>query len=109
MKTRRLLADLTHAGTSLTDKQSALLADQTGADYVITGLIHDFGAVRWQYWTTALALHGATELLIVGFASGWNPVIVIPALALDIATDVPIWYGGAANFGMGLSTCAYPS
>jgi hypothetical protein len=98
-ETRRLLADLTLAGTSLTDEQSALLADQTGADYVITGLIHDYGAVRWQYWTTALALHAATELLIVGFASGWNPAIVVPALALDIATDVPIWYGGAQILG----------
>jgi hypothetical protein len=66
---------------------------------VITGLIHDYGKVRWQYWATGLAIHATTELLIVGFASGWNPAIVVPFIFLDVATDVPIWYGGGYVFG----------
>jgi len=96
---RRLLADLAPAGMPLSDEQALALAYQTGADYVITGLIHDYGAVRWQYWTTGLAVHATAELLIVGFASGWNPAIVAPALLIDLATDVPIWYGGAEILG----------
>lgn len=59
---RRLLADIAPAGMPLSDKQALALAYQTGADYVITGLIHDYGAVRWQYWTTALAVHATAEL-----------------------------------------------
>jgi hypothetical protein len=38
-------------------------------------------------------------LLVIGVASGWNPIIVVPAYFLDVVTDVPIWYGGADVFG----------
>lgn len=98
-ETRRLLADIAPAGTPLTEEQVQHLGEQTGADHVVTGLIHDYGAVRWQYWVTGLTLHAATEALIIGFASGWNPAIVVPAVLIDIATDIPIWYGGAEIFG----------
>lgn len=98
-ETRRMLADLAPAGIPLTAEQIDALASQTGADVVVTGLIHDYGKVRWQYWVTGLAIHATTELLIVGFASGWNPAIVVPFFFLDVATDVPIWYGGGYVFG----------
>jgi hypothetical protein len=98
-ETRRLLADLAPAGVPLSDDQVRALADQTGADVVISGLIHDYGAVRWQYWAAGLAIHSTTELLVIGVASGWNPIIVVPAYFLDVVTDVPIWYGGADVFG----------
>jgi hypothetical protein len=77
-ETRRMLADIAPAGTPLTAEQIDALASQSGADVVITGLIHDYGKVRWQYWVTGLAFHATTELLVVGFASGWNPAIVVP-------------------------------
>jgi len=98
-ETRRMLADIAPAGTPLTAEQIDALASQSGADVVITGLIHDYGKVRWQYWVTGLAFHATTELLVVGFASGWNPAIVVPFFFFDVATDVPIWYGGAYVFG----------
>jgi len=98
-ETRRMLADLVPAGVPLTAEQIDALASQSGADVVITGLIHDYGKVRWQYWASGLAIHATTELLIVGFASGWNPAIVVPFFFLDVATDVPIWYGGGYVFG----------
>jgi hypothetical protein len=98
-ETRRMLADLAPAGTPLTAEQIDALASQSGTDVVITGLIHDYGQVRWQYWVTGLAIHATTELLLVGFASGWNPAIVVPFFFLDVATDVPIWYGGGYVFG----------
>ena len=77
-ETRRMLTDLVPAGVPLTAEQIDALASQSGADVVITGLIHDYGKVRWQYWASGLAIHATTELLIVGFASGWNPAIVVP-------------------------------
>ena len=98
-ETRRMLADVAPTGTVLTAEQLQSLAAQSGADIVITGLIHDYGRVRWQYWVTGLAVHATTELLLVGFASGWNPAIVVPFFFLDVATDLPIWYGGAYVFG----------
>ena len=98
-ETRRMVADLTSAGTVLTAEQLQTLAAQSGADIVFTGVIHDYGRVRWQYWVTGLAVHATTELLVVGFASGWNPAIVVPFFFLDVATDLPIWYGGAYVFG----------
>ena len=98
-ETRRMLADLVPAGVPLTAEQVDALASQSGADVVITGLIHDYGKVRWQYWVTGLAIHATTELVLVGFASGWNPAIVVPFFFLDVATDVPIWYGGGYVFG----------
>ena len=98
-ETRRRLADLAPTGVPLTAEQVDALASQSGADVVITGLIHDYGQVRWQYWVTGLAIHATTELVLVGFASGWNPAIVVPFFFFDVATDVPIWYGGAYVFG----------
>ena len=77
-----MLADLAPAGIPLTADQVDALASQIGADVVITGLIHDYGKVRWQYWVTGLAVYSTTELLIVGFASGWNPAIVVPFFSL---------------------------
>jgi hypothetical protein len=98
-ETRRMLADLVPAGTVLTPAQLQTLAAQSGADIVLAGLIHDYGRVRWQYWVTGLAVHATTELLLVGLASGWNPAVVVPFFFLDVATDLPIWYGGAYVFG----------
>jgi hypothetical protein len=96
-ETRRRLADLAPTGAPLTAEQVDALASQSGADVVITGLIHDY--VRWQYWVTGLAIHATTELVLVGFARGWNPAIVVPFFFFDVATDMPIWYGGAYVFG----------
>ena len=58
-ETRRMLADLAPAGIPLTAEQIDALASQSGADVVITGLIHDYGKVRWQYWVTGWVAHVA--------------------------------------------------
>lgn len=68
-------------------------------DLLISGRILDYGAVRWQYWAAGLALHATAELVAVGLASAWNPLAVAGYLAYDLATDVPLWYGGAQVLG----------
>jgi hypothetical protein len=98
-ETRRLLADIASAGTPLTEAQIQTLGQQTGADHVVTGLIHDYGKVRWQYWLAGWVAHVVVATTIVGFATGWNPAAIGAYLAIDATTDFPIWYGGAEIFG----------
>jgi len=98
-ETRRMMADLAPAGTPLTAEQVDALALQSGADVVVTGLIHDYGQVRWQYWATGWLTHTTIELTIVGFASAWHPAAIGAYLAFDTITDFPLWYGGAQVFG----------
>jgi hypothetical protein len=98
-ETRRLLADITSAGTPLPDAQLQALGQQTGADLVVTGLIHDYGKVRWQYWITGWLIHMTVEVTIVGLATAWNPAAIGAFLAVDATTDFPLWYGGAEMFG----------
>ncbi len=101
-ETRRMLADLAPPGTRLTDEQARTLGDQAGADIVITGLIHDYGVVRWQYWVTGWLTHVSIWTTVVGVASAWNPAAIGAFLAFDATTDFPIWYGGAEIFGWAL-------
>jgi hypothetical protein len=98
-ETRRLLADISPAHKPLTEAQIQTLGQQTGADQVVTGLIHDYGKVRWQYWVTGWLAHVAVATTIVGFATGWNPAAIGAYLAVDATTDLPLWWGGAEIFG----------
>ncbi len=97
---RKLQADLVMPHTPLTDAQISELGRRSGADIVITGLIHDYGAVRWQYWVAGWLAHVAVATSIVGAATGWNPAAIGIYLAVDGATDFPLWWGGASVFGV---------
>jgi hypothetical protein len=98
-ETRRMMADLAPTGTPLTADQVDALAAQSGADIAMTGLIHDYGRVRWQYWVTGWLTHTTVEMTIVGFATAWHPAAIGAFLAFDTITDFPLWYGGAQVFG----------
>lgn len=98
-ETRRLLADIAAPDQRLTDAQIQTLGRQTGADHVVTGLIHDYGRVRWQYWVTGWLSHVAVATTVVGFATGWSAAAIGAYLAIDATTDFPLWYGGAEIFG----------
>lgn len=89
-KTRRVLADIRSAGRPLTEAQIELLGQQTGADHVVTGLIHDYGKVRWQYWVTGWLAHVAVATTIVGIATAWNPAAIGANLEVDATTDFPL-------------------
>ena len=98
-ETRRLLADIASAEKPLTEAQIQAFGRQTGADHVLTGIIHDYGKVRWQYWVAGWLAHVAVATTIVGVATGWNPAAIGAYLAIDATTDFPLWYGGAEIFG----------
>src|SRR5262245_20966074 len=80
-ETRRMLADIVTAGKPLTEVQIQALGQQTGADLMVTGVIHDYGAVRWQYWVTGWLAHVAVATTIVGLATAWNPAAIGAYLA----------------------------
>ncbi len=96
---RRHHADLAPPHTPLTDAQIIELGRRSGADLVITGLIHDYGAVRWQYWVAGWLAHVSVATTIVGAATAWNPAAMGTYLVIDAATDFPIWWGGGSVFG----------
>jgi hypothetical protein len=98
-ETRRMLADIGDPEKPMTEDQIRALGQTTGADVVVTGLIHDYGRVRWQYWVTGWLLHVSIWTTVVGAATSWNPAAVGAYLAVDATTDLPIWYGGAKIFG----------
>lgn len=98
-KTRRILADLAPSGRPFTEAQAQALGHQTGADVVLTGRIHDFGYVRWQYWVTGWVVHASTWTTVIGLSTAWNPVAIGAYLAFDATTDFPLWWGGAQVFG----------
>lgn len=101
-ETRRLVGNLGVRRERLTEAQLRALADESGADIIVIGRLPDYGAVRWQYWVGGWAMTATAHLMIVGFASGWNPAVVGSFMALDLSTDLPFWWGGAYAFGWGL-------
>lgn len=101
-ETRRIFGNLGFRRGQLSEAQLRSLAEEVGADVILTGRIPDYGAVRWQYWVGGWAMTATAHLMTVGFASGWNPAVVGPFMALDLSTDLPFWWGGAYAFGWGL-------
>lgn len=62
---------------------------------MVTGRLVDYGVVRWQYWMPGLLVSMLTETLIVGAATGFNPLAMAGTTASELLTDVPVWWGGA--------------
>lgn len=101
-ETRRMVGNLGVRRERLSEAQLRALADESGADLIVTGRLPDYGAVRWQYWVGGWAMTATAHLMTVGFASGWNPAVVGGFMALDLSTDLPFWWGGAYAFGWAL-------
>lgn len=62
---------------------------------MLSGRILDYGKVQWQYWAVGLAISMLTETLIVGAATGFNPLIMAAAAGRELLTDLLFWWGGA--------------
>ena len=82
-------------GVVPTSDQLAYLRAQLGADFIIVGNILDYGKIRWQYWVPGLVVSMLAETLIVGAATGFNPVFMAATAGSELLTDVPFWWGGA--------------
>ena len=98
-ETRRIFTDIAPTTRPWTEAELSVLGTATGADVVLSGRIHDYGKVRWQYWVTGWLLHVSVWTTALGIATAWNPAVIGPYLAIDATTDFPLWYGGASVFG----------
>lgn len=99
---RRMRTNLAFTQRQLDPDQLRLFAMEASADVVISAQIVDYGVVRWQYWVPGLIISMMVETLIVGAASGWNPLIMAATAGSELLTDVPFWWGGAYIAGWAL-------
>ncbi len=94
--TQRLQEQLNLPGRILEEREVRLLAEQAKADIVVVARIAAYGSVPWKYWAAGLATQNLIELMVVGFATGWNPAAVGGYFAIDLLLiDLPLWAGGA--------------
>lgn len=70
-----------------------------GADLVLVGNILGYSQMPLRYWLTGWAATASSQLIVVGAATGGNPVAMGSYLLFDIMTDLPIWTGGFYAFG----------
>lgn len=99
---RRLQTNLQSASRPLDAEALRLFGKEAQADIVIAAHIVDYGVVRWQYWVPGLILSMLAETLIVGAATGFNPVFMAATAGSELLTDVPFWWGGAYIAGWAL-------
>ncbi len=94
--TQRLQEHLHLPERILEEREVRLLAEQAKADIAILARITAYGSVPWKYWAAGLATETLVELMVVGFASGWNPAAIGGYFAIDfLLIDLPLWGGGA--------------
>ena len=92
---RRMRANLDSPQIELDGTQLRTLGAEAGADVVLSGRLLDYGKVQWRYWVTGLVISMTAETLIVGAATGFNPLIMLATAGSELVTDVPFWWGGA--------------
>lgn len=84
----------------LTPEQIAKLRARLNVDLVVTGIVQDYGKVRWQ-WAAAGMLGDMTwESVVIGLATAWNPAIILGNVGFELLTSTPVWFGGAYLFGV---------
>jgi hypothetical protein len=99
--TRRAQPDIASPASAWTHDHLLALGRSTNADIVMDAHILDYGVVRWQYWVTGWLTHASIATTLVGLASAWNPAVIGAYVAVDVASDLPLWWGGAQVFGWG--------
>jgi hypothetical protein len=94
---RRLGIDVSHP---LSRDQLAGLQRELAVDIVLGGTILDYGKIRWQ-WAAAGMLGDLTwESVVIGLATGWNPVVIFANVGFELLTSTPVWFGGSYLFGL---------
>src|SRR5581483_3206273 len=94
---RRLVTGAAVQGPWTTGQLKAI-GEQARADIVLSAKILDYGAVPAKYWVTGLVTHSVAGLLVLGFATGWNPAAIGAYIAWE-TPDIFIWGGGAYVLG----------
>ena len=73
-----------------------------GADLVLAGSILDYGKVRWQWLAAGAFADVSAETIVLGFATAWNPVLLLANVGVEVLTNSVIFFGGGYLFGIAL-------
>lgn len=90
-------------GVVLTREQLDILRKRLGADMVVSGTIHDYGKIRWQWMAAGMFGDMTWESVAIGLATAWNPAIILGNVGFELLTSTPVWFGGGYLFGVGFS------
>jgi hypothetical protein len=83
-------------------EQLRVFRNRLGADLVIAGSILDYGKVRWQWMLAGMSADILVESIVVGLATGWNPIALGVNLGFELLTSTPLWFGGGYLLGVAL-------
>ncbi|OLD74751.1 MAG: hypothetical protein AUG95_01490 [Nitrospirae bacterium 13_1_20CM_4_62_6] len=84
----------------LTPEQLAKLRARLNVDLVVTGIVQDYGKVRWQWMAAGMVGDITWESVVIGLATAWNPAIILGNVGFELLTSTPIWFGGGYLFGV---------
>lgn len=96
---RRLPGPLIPPTGRWSEQELEELGRAAGADIILAPRISDYGRLQWDHWIVGWLGVATTHTVIVGAATGWNPLAMGAYLVYDLATDLPLWYGGAYVLG----------
>ncbi|MGH7168310.1 MAG: hypothetical protein ACREII_07215 [Nitrospiraceae bacterium] len=84
----------------LTPEQLAKLRGRLNVDLVVTGIVQDYGKVRWQWLAAGMVGDMTWESVVIGLATSWNPAIILGNVGFELLTSTPVWFGGGYLFGV---------
>jgi hypothetical protein len=84
----------------LTPEQLAKLRARLNVDLVVTGIVQDYGKVRWQWLAAGMVGDMTWESVVIGLATSWNPAIILGNVGFELLTSTPVWFGGGYLFGV---------
>jgi len=99
VEARRLPSGSTTLRRRWTDAELEKLGRSAGVDMVLAARINDYGRLGWRHWVYGWLSVASVHTTIVGAATAWNPLAMGGYLIYDLATDLPLWYGGAYVLG----------
>jgi len=100
-ETDRALDELGIAATErLSPEQQHRLRLRLGADLLVTGVVLDYGKVRWQWLAGGMLADIAWESVVLGLATSWNPAAIFGNVGFELLTSTPLWFGGGYLFGV---------
>jgi hypothetical protein len=100
-KTDRALEELGMTTTeTLVPEHLSRLRTRLGADLLVTGIVQDYGKVRWQWLAAGMLADMTWESVALGLATSWNPAVIFGNVGFELLTSTPVWFGGGYLFGV---------
>jgi len=83
----------------LSQVQLEALRNDLNLDAVFYGELPWYGRTHLLYPIVGESLDILVESLLLGFATGWNPVVILANVGFELATSTPLWFGGTYLLG----------